>query len=78
MKKRAGVHVVPRDGTWAVKREGNKRATRVFKTQKEAEEFGRALARRNETEFVLHGKDGKIRDKDSYGNDPCPPLDKEH
>jgi hypothetical protein len=25
------------------------------------------------TEFLLHGRDGRIRDQDSYGNDPHPP-----
>jgi len=27
---------------------------------------------------VIHGRDGKIRDKDSYGNDPVPPKDKKN
>ena len=67
-----------RAGDWAVKRAGSERAARVYKTQKEAEQFGRELARKDKTEFVLHGRDGKIRDKDSYGNDPFPPRDKEH
>ena len=28
-----------------------------------------------EGEVVIHGRDGKIRDKDSYGLDSCPPRD---
>ena len=27
-------------------------------------------------ESVIHGKDGKIQNSNSYGNDPCPPKDK--
>ena len=27
------------------------------------------------SEVVIHGTDGRIRDKDSYGNDPMPPKD---
>ena len=85
MSKKAGgkkpsVHVVPdkRSGKWPVKHAGSKRPIKVFDTQREAERFGRELARKEKTEFVLHGRDGKIREKDSYGNDPFPPRDKEH
>jgi hypothetical protein len=42
-------------------------------TQKMAASLGRALAKLTKTELVVHGKDGKIRRKDSFGNDPCPP-----
>jgi hypothetical protein len=27
---------------------------------------------------VIHRPDGRIRDSDSYGNDPHPPLDQKH
>lgn len=30
-------------------------------------------ARNQGTEFYIHGKDGKIQNKDSHGNDPYPP-----
>jgi len=36
------------------------------------------VAKKNQSEVVIHGRDGKIRDKDSYGNDPVPPRDKKH
>jgi hypothetical protein len=36
------------------------------------------VAKKNQSEVVIHGRDGKIRDKDSYGNDPHPPRDKKH
>jgi hypothetical protein len=29
-------------------------------------------------ELVTHGKDGRIQDSDSYGNDPVPPRDRKH
>ncbi|GHJ13196.1 DUF2188 domain-containing protein [Micromonospora sp. AKA38] len=69
------VHVVPRDGDWAVVREGNQRASSVHATQAEAERAGRPAARADQTEFYLHGRDGQIRERDSYGNDPNPPRD---
>ncbi len=71
-------HVVKHTDGWAVKGAGNSKATKVTSTQKEAIEAAREIAINQESEVVIHGKDGKIRDKDSYGNDPHPPKDKKH
>ena len=71
-------HVVPHPKGWAVKGEGNDRATSVHDTQKDAIDSARDTARRQKSEVVIHRPDGRIRDKDSYGNDPCPPKDKKH
>ena len=72
------IHVVPDGDRWSVKRELGERASRVFDTQGEAEAFAKAMAKKEGGEVVIHGRDGKIRDSDSYGNDPNPPKDKEH
>lgn len=70
-------HVVPHpDGGWSVKRGGSERATRRFKTQKEAISYGRKISKRQGAEFYIHRRDGMIREKNSYGNDPRPPKDK--
>lgn len=45
-------------------------------TQENALERARTIAKQNKAEHVIHGRDGKIRDKKSYGNDPTPPRDK--
>jgi hypothetical protein len=66
------VHVVPRDREWAVRREGTTRATSVHSTQKDAIESARKLAKTESTELVIHGRDGRIRERDSYVNDPFP------
>lgn len=71
----ANQHVVPNNGQWQVKRENSTRATKNFNTQKEAISFARNIAINQQSELVIHGRDGQIRDKDSYGNDPCPPKD---
>lgn len=71
-------HVVPRDGKWAVRGEGNSRVSSEHRTQVAAINSAVRVARNEKSEVVIHGKDGKIRDKDSYGNDPCPPRDKKY
>ena len=69
-------HVVPLGNGWAVKGEGNSRYTVITETKKDALVVGRDIARNNKSELVIHGRDGKIQDRDSYGNDPNPPKDK--
>jgi len=60
-------------GGCQVKGAGNIRATVRTATQKEAAAIAREIAIHQRSERVIHGTDGKIRAKDSYGNDPCPP-----
>lgn len=78
MSKKKDVHVVPHDKGWATKKEGAGRAGSVHSTQKEAVDRARDQAIRERTEVVIHRKDGRIRDSDSYGNDPNPPKDRKH
>jgi len=79
MSQKKNQHVVPtEDGMWGVRGEGNHRLTRKVKTQHEAIQIARRIAQRQKSEVVIHRKDGKIRDKDSYGNDPHPPRDRKH
>ena len=61
---------MPRDGEWVVEREGATRASSRHRTQAEADERARAVARREQAELIVHGRDGKIRHRESYGNDP--------
>lgn len=68
-----GQHVVPTGNKWSVRRAGASRASAVYGTQREAIEAARDLARRQKTELYIHGSDGRIRERSSYGNDPYPP-----
>ena len=70
--------VSPRNGKWAVHGEGNHRDTKQFVTQGEAINYARTIAINQKSELITQGRDGRIRSKDSYGNDPCPPRDFEH
>ncbi|MDH3611963.1 MAG: DUF2188 domain-containing protein [Gammaproteobacteria bacterium] len=78
MGKKRDVHIVPHKDGWATKREGASRAGSVHRTQGDAINRGREQAKRIKTELVVHGRNGKIRDSDSYGNDPHPPKDRKH
>ena len=71
-------HVVKRGEKWGVLGEGNSRVSSLHNKQSTACNAARATAKREHSEVVIHGRDGKIRDKDSYGNDPCPPKDKKN
>ncbi|GMU87348.1 MAG: hypothetical protein AMXMBFR48_25890 [Ignavibacteriales bacterium] len=77
---RKEVHVVPNKqrGGWDVKRENAERASGHFDTKKPAIEFAREQAIKNKAELIPHGKDGKIQNPNSFGNDPHPPKDKKH
>lgn len=67
------IHVVPSGDVWAVKPEGNPFPTSTHATYGAAIDAGRELARRQGSELLIHRPDGRIRDRDSYGNDPFPP-----
>jgi hypothetical protein len=78
MARKRHFHVVPHEDGWAAERAGSSRAGSVHNTQAAAIEAARASARREHGEVTIHGRDGRIRDRDSYGNDPFPPKDRKH
>ncbi len=66
---RKNQHVVPHEGKWAVKSEDKKTVTSVHATQQEAIDAAKKIAEREQGEVVIHGRDGQIRDSDSYGSE---------
>ena len=66
-------HVVPSNGKWGVRGEGNSRLTALFDKQSEAIKAARQISRNQQSELFIHGADGRIRERDSNGNDPFPP-----
>lgn len=68
-----GQHVVPNQGKWSVRRAGSTRASATYSTQREAIERAREIARNQGTELYIHGMDGRIRERNTYGSDPFPP-----
>jgi hypothetical protein len=71
-------HVVPHNGGWGIRGEGNSRLTTIKPSKEKAVDLARDIARNQQSELVIHGRNGRIQDKDSYGNDPCPPRDTKH
>lgn len=70
-------HVVPNQkGGWDVKKNGARKSSVHTDTKKDAVDKGRSISKNQGSEFIVHGKDGKIQKADSHGNDPCPPKDK--
>jgi len=71
--QRGKPHIVvePRpDGRWARQKNGTARAASLHSTQAAAERVARGQAKRERTELVVKGRDGRIERRDSYGNDP--------
>ena len=67
---RGDVHVVPDGGLWKVEIESPGRSRSRHTTQAEAMKAARELARRNKRELLVHGRDGRIRERNTYGKDP--------
>jgi hypothetical protein len=77
--KYKNIHIVPNPtGGWLVKEEHSLVSIASTKTKKEAGNIARPLAKERQVELVIHNKDGKIADKDSFGNDPSDIKDKIH
>ena len=62
-------HVIPKNGGWAVKKEGSaNRNASVYSTQKEAIEAAREIVRRTSAgQVVIHLLDGSMRTRDIHG-----------
>ena len=65
-------------GMWETKKEGQQKPISSSHTKETAEEKSIREAKNAGVEHVIHNKDGKISDKDSYGRDPNPPIDRKH
>lgn len=73
MSKGKNQHVVKHSDGWAVKGAGNEKATKVTSTQAEAIKVAKQIAVNQGSELLIHGKNGRIREKNTYGEDSHPP-----
>ena len=65
------------DGGWDIKKGGGERSIKHFDRKSDAVDHGRDISRNQSTEFVIHGRDGRIQTSDSHGGDPNPPIDRD-
>ncbi|QQR55664.1 DUF2188 domain-containing protein [Candidatus Peregrinibacteria bacterium] len=68
-------HLAPNEGKWVVKRALAVRASKIFDNKVEAKIYAVKLAQNEKTELVIHGKDGRIQDRKSYGHNAFPSKD---
>lgn len=66
-------HVVPHPDGWAVRGERTSKPSSTHSTQAEAIDRARTITQNQGTELFIHGRDGRIRERDSHGRDPFPP-----
>ena len=67
-------HVVPTSSGWGVRGAGNERLTSVHETQSEAFQAAREIAINQQSEVFVHRPNGQIRERNTYGPDPYPPV----
>jgi len=60
-------HVIVHGERWAVQAEGTAAPWALFKTQGEAWEKAKALARKERADAILHGRNGIVRERNTYG-----------
>jgi len=70
MPKKGDVHVMPGDQGRRVEVEGSDRPRSTHKTQSDATKAARTIARSNKSELLIHGRNGRVRDRSTYGRDP--------
>ncbi len=78
MSKKSNHVISSKSGGWAVKKSSSSRASKVFGTKEEARNYGIAISKKEGTDLFIHGKDGTIQNRNSYGDDPFPPRDRKN
>lgn len=72
--KRKGTHVTTNlSGGWSVKKSGATRSSKNFSNQQDAIKYARTTAKKEAGELYIHGVNGRILERNSYGKDPFPP-----
>ena len=74
MANKRAIHTVEKNGRWINIREGAERGGRLFETTAKAEAAGKATAKLNEIEHVIHELDGTIRERNNYRDNPVSPT----
>lgn len=78
MAKGKNQYVVPTKDGWGIKGQGNSKLRVKTDTKADALKIGKEIAKNQKSELTILGKDGKIQNKNSYGNDPFPHKDQKY
>ncbi len=71
--KKNQIHIVENDDGWCTKKANAERASTCHDTQKEAIDRAIEMAKnQGDTEVIIHGKDGKIRESNTYNRKDDP------
>jgi hypothetical protein len=60
------IHTVPHGDRWANRAEGNERVSNTAPTKAEAERVGREMAIDRDVEHLIHNRDGRIGERNTY------------
>lgn len=72
---RSAVHTVPRADGWA-NQIGDGEPISLHRSHEAAVREGQKLARTQQAEHVVHGRDGRIMSRSSYTREPYPPRER--
>ena len=67
------VHTVHNKNGQQNKFENVSKAINTYSTKQDAQKAGRLIAKQNNSEHIIHGLNGRIQSKNTYGKDPFPP-----
>ena len=67
------IHVTKHPDGWQTKEAGSKSPIATFSKQSDAIQFGTSIAKVASSELFVHGRNGQIRERNSFGTDPFPP-----
>lgn len=73
MPEKVDIHVSRRNVGWIVRRDDTIEEMSVHKSQREAIEVGRKIARKDKVQLIIHGRDNRVRKRISYRVGPLPP-----
>ncbi len=63
-------HVMPSGGKWTLREAGSSRASQFFSSREEAVDAAQKIAKQHGTVLYIHGTNGLIRERRSYGSEP--------
>ena len=69
MSKKSFHVVVASSGRWGVRTSGSTRSSKIFVSQQDALKHARIMAKDAKGELYVHGIDGTVKEKNSYGKD---------